>query len=61
MGTISLCVLPQLASVFYQTSFLLTLLTGSLLKFFCFGWSYFNMLSYLGINMNILNVINVIK
>ena len=33
VGTISLCVLPQLASVFYQTSFLLTLLTGSLLAF----------------------------
>ena len=61
VGTISLCVLPQLASVFYQTSFLLTLLRGSLVKFFCLGWSYFNMISYLGINMNISNIINGIK
>ena len=61
VGTISLCVLPQLASVFYQTSFLLTLLTGSLLAFYCLVWSYPNMISYLSINMNVSSITNGIK
>ena len=61
VGTISLCVLPQLASVFYQTSFLLTLLTGSLFAFYCLIWSYPNMISYLSINMNVSSITNQIK
>ena len=61
VGTISLCVLPQLASVFYQTSFLLTLTTGSLLAFYCLVRSYPNLISYLGINMNISSITNGIK
>lgn len=61
VGTISLCVLPQLASVFYQTSFLLTLTTGSLLAFYCLVWSYPNMISYLSINMNVSSITNGIK
>lgn len=61
VGTISLCILPQLASVFYQNSFLLTLLTGSLLAFYCLVWSYPNMISYLSINMNVSSITNGIK
>ena len=61
VGTISLCILPQLASVFYQTSFLLTLLTGSVLAFYCLVWSYPNMISYLSINMNVSSITNGIK
>lgn len=61
VGTISLCVLPQLASVFYQTSFLLTLTTGSFLAFYCLVWSYPNMISYLSINMNVSSITNGIK
>ena len=61
VGTISLCILPQLASVFYQTSFLLTLTIGSLLAFYCLVWSYPNMISYLSINMNVSSITNGIK
>lgn len=61
VGTISLCVLPQIASVFYQTSFLLTLTTGSLFAFYCLVWSYPNMISYLSINMNVSSITNGIK
>ena len=62
IGTISLCVLPQLASViFYQTPFLLTLSVGSLLAFYCLTWSYPNMITYLSINMNVSSITNRIK
>jgi uncharacterized membrane protein len=62
VGTISLCVLPQLASVFfYQTPFLLTLSVGSLLAFYCLTWSYPNMITYLSINMNVSSITNRIK
>ena len=61
VGTIALCILPQLASVFYQTSFLLTLLTGSLFAFYCLIWSYPNMITYLSKNMNISSITNQIK
>lgn len=61
VGTISLCILPQLASVFYQTSFLLTLTTGSILAFYCLIWAYPNMITYLSINMNVSTITNRIK
>ena len=62
VGTISLCVLPQLASVFfYQTPFLLTLSAGSLLAFYCLTWSYPNMITYLSVNMNVSSITNRIK
>jgi len=44
VGTISLCILPQLASVFYQTSFLLTLTTGSIFALFDLGLSQYDYL-----------------
>ena len=62
VGTISLCVLPQLASVFFhQTPFLLTLLVGSLFAFYGLAWSYPNMITYLSINMNVSSITNRIK
>src|SRR3970040_2160464 len=61
VGTISLCILPQLASVFYQTSFLLTLTTGSIFAFYCLIWAYPNMITYLSINMNVSTITNRIK
>ncbi|SHN03001.1 DUF2254 family protein [Flavobacterium xinjiangense] len=62
VGTISLCVLPQLASVFfYKTPFLLTLSVGSLLAFYCLTWSYPTMITYLSVNMNVSSITNRIK
>lgn len=62
VGTISLCVLPQLASVFYhETPFLLTLLVGSLFAFYALAWSYPKMITYLSINMNVSSITNRIK
>lgn len=62
VGTISLCVLPQLASVFfYQTPFLLTLSVGSLFAFYCSVWAYPNLITYLSIKMNISTITNRIK
>lgn len=62
VGTISLCLLPQLASVFfYETPFLLTLSIGSLFAFYCLIWSYPNMITYLSINMNVSTITNRIK
>jgi uncharacterized membrane protein len=62
IGTISLCILPQLASVFfYQTPFLLTLSIGSFFAFYCLIWSYPNMITYLSVNMNVSTITNRIK
>lgn len=61
VGTISLCILPQLASVFCQTPFLLTLTTASLFAFYCLIWSYPNMITYLSINMNVSTITHRIK
>jgi uncharacterized membrane protein len=62
VGTISLCLLPQLATVFfYQTPFLLTLSIGSFLAFYCLTWSYPNMITYLSVNMNVSSITNRIK
>ena len=62
VGTISLCVSPQLASVFfYQTPFLLTLSVGSLFAFYCSVWAYPNLITYLSIKMNISTITNRIK
>ncbi len=62
VGTISLCVLPQLVSVFFhQTPFLLTLFVGSLFAFYGLTWSYPRMITYLSINMNVSSITNRIK
>jgi uncharacterized membrane protein len=62
VGTISLCLLPQLAGVFfYPTPFLLTLATGSFFAFYCLIWSYPNMITYLSINMNVSTITHRIK
>lgn len=62
VGTISLCVLPQLASVFfYQRPFLLTLFVGSLFAFYGLAWSYPKMITYLSVNMNVSSITNRIK
>ncbi|MFV8362044.1 DUF2254 family protein [Flavobacterium sp. ZT3P35] len=62
VGTISLCVLPQLVSVFFpQTPFLLTLFVGSLFAFYGLAWSYPRMITYLSINMNVASITNRIK
>jgi uncharacterized membrane protein len=62
VGTISLSLLPQLASIFfYQTPFLLTLSIGSLFAFYCLTWSYPNMITYLSVNMNVSSITNRIK
>jgi hypothetical protein len=61
VGTISLCVLPQLVSVFFpQTPFLLTLL-GFPFAFYGLAWSYPRMITYLSINMNVASITNRIK
>lgn len=62
IGTISLCIVPQLASVFfYQTPFLFTLSIGSFFAFYCLIWSYPNMIAYLSVNMNVSTITNRIK
>ncbi|MBB1192573.1 hypothetical protein DNC80_02685 [Flavobacterium sp. SOK18b] len=62
VGTISLCILPQFASVFCpNTPFLVTLSVGTLLAFYGLSWSYPNMITYLSINMNVSSITNRIK
>jgi uncharacterized membrane protein len=62
VGTISLCILPQFASVFCpNTPFLGTLSVGTLLAFYGLSWSYPNMITYLSINMNVSSITNRIK
>jgi uncharacterized membrane protein len=62
VGTISLCILPQLASVFCpNTPFLVTLSVGTLLAFYGLSWSYPTMITYLSINMNVSSITNRIK
>ena len=62
VGTIALCILPQLASVFMpEKAFLLTLLVGSFLAIRCLVWSYPSMITYLSVNMNVSSITHHIK
>lgn len=62
VGTISLCILPQLASVFLpERPFLGTLAIGTVVAFYGLSWSYPNMITYLSINMNVSSITNRIK
>ncbi|MGZ9675174.1 DUF2254 family protein [Flavobacterium sp. GNP001] len=62
VGSISLCILPQLVTVFFpETPFLVTLSLGTLLAFYGLSWSYPNMITYLSINMNVSSITNSIK
>lgn len=62
VGTIALCILPQVMSVFYsQQSFLITLLVGTFLAIRGLVWSYPSMITYLSVNMNVSSITHHIK
>jgi uncharacterized membrane protein len=62
VGTIALCILPQVMTVFYpQQSFLITLFIGTLLAIRGLVWSYPSMITYLSVNMNVSSITHHIK
>ena len=62
VGTVALCILPQLASVVYPNQpFLVTLVIGTFLALRALVWSYPSMITYLSVNMNISSITNQIK
>ncbi|AND63042.1 hypothetical protein AX766_00700 [Flavobacterium covae] len=62
VGTIALCVLPQIMSVFYPNqSFLITLFVGTFLAIRGLVWSYPSMITYLSVNMNVSSITHHIK
>lgn len=62
VGTIALCILPQIMTVFYpQQSFLITLLIGTFLAIRGLVWSYPSMITYLSVNMNVSSITHHIK
>lgn len=62
VGTVALCILPQLVSVFLPTkAFLITLFVGTLFAIRCLVWSYPSMITYLSVNMNVSSITHHIK
>lgn len=62
VGTVALCILPQLASVFItEKAFLLTLIIATFLAIRCLIWSYPSMITYLSVNMNVSSITHHIK
>ncbi|MFK7030850.1 DUF2254 family protein [Flavobacterium oreochromis] len=62
VGTVALCILPQIISVFYtKQSFLITLLVGTFLAIRGLVWSYPSMITYLSVNMNVSSITDHIK
>lgn len=62
VGTVALCILPQLASVLFPNqAFLCTLSIGTFLALRALVWSYPAMITYLSVNMNISSITHQIK
>lgn len=61
IGTIALCLIPQVAAIFAQMPFMITLSVGVIFAFYCLVWAYPRMVAYLADNMNASSITRRIK
>jgi uncharacterized membrane protein len=61
IGTITLCLLPQIATVFFKDSFIVTTVAGLIFSLHCLLWSFPRMITYLSENVNVASITKRIK